>query len=176
MAEGDPPSGDPTPPPGDPPKGDPPKGDPSGQPDPKGKESADELRSALELERRNHKDTLSRLTKLEKDRMTEQEKAVAEAKKQGHDEALLVAGKRLAAAEFRAAAAGRISDPAAALDVLDLSKFVGEDGEPDAKAIASVVEKLAVSLPLPNGRVPAGPRGGTDPPGDQWLRDSIVRS
>ena len=159
-------------PPAEPKAGD--GGDKSGS-----KESADELRAALEAERRTHKDTKSRLDKLERDRMTDQEKAVTEAKKQGHDEALLVAGKRLAAAEFRAAAAGKIANPSAVVDMVDLSKYVGDDGEPDAKAIAAFVDKLVENLGAQapaNGRVPAGPRGGSEPGSkDGWLRDSIVR-
>ena len=169
-------------------------GDSSGQPPPSGdqgsqdggkgdggkKQTSEELLAALEAERRYHKETQGKLVKLEKERMSETEKAIAEAKKAGHDEAILVAGKRLAAAEFRAAAAGRLTDPSATLELLDLSKYVGDDGEPDTKAIAAVVEKLAAGLAPatpPNGRVPAGPRGGTDPaaPTDSWLRDSIIR-
>jgi hypothetical protein len=50
----------------------------------------------------------------------------------------------LARAEFRAAAAGRVDADtlAAYLEDADLSKFVGDDGEPDTKAIESRIKRL----------------------------------
>lgn len=76
--------------------------------------------------------------------MTETEKAVAEAKLAGRTEALTAVGARLATAELRAAAAGRVDQATLAgfLEYADLTKFVGEDGEPDAKAIEAAVKKL----------------------------------
>jgi hypothetical protein len=84
---------------------------------------------------------------LEKQRqasMSEAEKAVAEAEQRGRQSAVNEFGKRLAQTEFRAAAASRNPgfDPAAALEFVDLTKFIGEDGEPDSKAIAKAVERL----------------------------------
>lgn len=76
--------------------------------------------------------------------MTEQERAVAEAEQRGATTALAKTGARLARAEFRASAAGRV-DPAAVdgfLEYADLTKFVGDDGEPDARAIEAAVKRL----------------------------------
>lgn len=75
--------------------------------------------------------------------MTEQEKAVAAARDEGRSEGLRNAGARLVEAEVRAAAKGRVPDVDALLEVLDPSKFLGEDGEPDRDAIAAWVDRFA---------------------------------
>lgn len=84
--------------------------------------------------------------------MTEQERAVADAEQRGRTAALAGAGERLVRAEFRAAAAGRVDKDtlAAYLEDVNLGKFLGDDGEPDVKAIEARIGKLA------------GPVGGTD--------------
>lgn len=136
-----------------------------------------ELKSALNDERKLRREAEAKFTKLEKDHMSEQEKAIAQAKDEGRKEAVQAAGRRLAAAEFKAAAAGKIGDPAAALEVLDLSKFVGEDGEPDQTAIAKVVDRLALAMPVvppPTGRVPAGPRSDGEETPD-FIRSALRR-
>ena len=74
-------------------------------------------------------------------------------------------GKRLAKAAIETAAAKRNADfNPAGLDYLDLTKFVGEDGEPDAKAISAYVEANIPATPgAPSfdggARTPA-PKGG----------------
>jgi hypothetical protein len=87
---------------------------------------------------------------------------VQAAKAEGRAEAVKAAGLKLAAAEFRAAAVGKLADPGAALALLDLSSFVKDDGEVDTPRLADLVGKLAAQLPAPAqapGRVPAGPQG-----------------
>lgn len=85
------------------------------------------------------------LDKFRKAQMTETEKAVAEAEQRGRSAATTAAAGRLARAEFRAAAAGRVERDAldGFLEYADLSKFVGDDGEPDVKSIDAVVKRLA---------------------------------
>jgi hypothetical protein len=87
------------------------------------------------------------LDQLKKSQMTEQEKAVKEAEERGKSAATAAAAARLARAEFRAAAAGRVSKDTldGFLDYADLAKFVGDDGEPDTKAIENVVKRLGGS-------------------------------
>lgn len=65
----------------------------------------------------------------------------AEAKLQTQSQAM---GARLARSEFAAAAAKRNPDAdiSSVLDLVDLSRFVGKDGEPDIKAITDAVAKL----------------------------------
>lgn len=77
--------------------------------------------------------------------MSDQEKALAEAEQRGASAAQARSAARVAVAEFKAAAVGRVSESALAgfLEYADVSKFVGEDGEPDSKAIQSAVKKLA---------------------------------
>lgn len=77
--------------------------------------------------------------------MTEQEKAVAEARTVGATEAARAAAPRLVRAELRAAAADAGLPKGALagfLEYADLTRFVGDDGEVDEKAIAAAVKKL----------------------------------
>src|ERR1700761_7767244 len=67
----------------DPAKAEPDKGKPEpDKPDNKGKPQDDyaELKAALDAERKQRRETEAKLNKLEKDRMTETEKAIAQAK------------------------------------------------------------------------------------------------
>lgn len=86
------------------------------------------------------------LEKLKAKSMTEQEKAVAEAKAAGLSEAAKTYGSRLATAELKAAAASKGVDLSSISDLIDASRFVGEDGEVDTTVIGKAVEKLAKSL------------------------------
>lgn len=99
----------------------------------------------------------SDLEKLRKAQMTEAEKLVAEAETRGRTSALTEIGQRLVRAEFRAQAAGRVDGLDDLLDDLNLAKFIGEDGEPDVKAIAARVARLAPPPPAEDPRAP-GPR------------------
>lgn len=77
--------------------------------------------------------------------MTEQEKAVAAAKAEGQTQAARDSAPRLVRAELRATAAeaGLSQDALAGfLEYADLSKFVGDDGQPDDKAIKAAVKRL----------------------------------
>lgn len=95
-------------------------------------------------------------SELEKQRqasMSEAEKAIAEAEARGRTTAATEFGKELAQEKFDALAGRRNPDfdTAKALEFVDLGKFLGEDGRPDAKAIAEAVERLV-------------PAGSTAPP------------
>jgi hypothetical protein len=127
------------------------------------------LRASLEEERRQRREAEGKLGKLEQQHMTDQEKAIAQAKEEGRAEAAQAASLRLAAAEFRAQAAGKIANPDAALAVLDLSKLL-KDGEPDKTAIGKLVDQLA-AVPPPPGKVPAGPRDPGNGLATDWLGD-----
>lgn len=93
------------------------------------------------------------------DAMSESERAVEEAKQAARAEAATAYGKRLARTEFDALAGRRNPDfdTASALEYVDLGKFVGDDGEPDTKAIKAAVERL---VPLAGTRTTydGGPR------------------
>lgn len=113
------------------------------------------------------------LEKFRKASMTEAEKAVAEAEAKGRTAAMADFGKRLAKAELDTAAARRNPDfDTAALEYVDLSKFIGEDGEPDKKAIQAAVERL---VPEARGSAPSfdgGARKSAPKGGDM---NSVIR-
>lgn len=85
------------------------------------------------------------LEDLRKQAMTDQERAVAEAKAAGRAELMVEMGAKLVAAEFRAAATGRIDDGALAVLMarLDLRQFINDDGDPDPKAIGEFIDGIA---------------------------------
>jgi hypothetical protein len=97
---------------------------------------------------------------LQQQHMIDDEKALQAARDQGRAEAFKAAGLRIAAAEFRAVAAGKLADPAAALEVLDLSRFVSDEGEVDSADLTAVVAKLAAALRPDRGG--QGKRAGSD--------------
>lgn len=76
--------------------------------------------------------------------MSDAERAVAEAEARGRTAATTEFGKKLAQTQFDALAGRRNPDfdTAKALEFVDLSKFLGEDGEPNSKAITDAVERL----------------------------------
>lgn len=95
--------------------------------------------------------------------MTESERAVAEAREAGAAEVRSQYGTRLARTQWEAEAARRNPgyDAAGALEDLNLAKFIGEDGEPDAKAIAASVARLvpeASNGPTPTPSFDGGTR------------------
>lgn len=82
--------------------------------------------------------------------------------------------EQLVRAELRAAAAGRLRDPADALALVDVAALVGTNGDVDGAAVASALDQLVKDKPylavtegsvnaLPWGDVGAGQRSGTDP-------------
>jgi len=113
------------------------------------------------------------------DAMTESERAIEEAKQSARAEAATEYGKRLARTEFDAAAGRRNPDfdTASALEFVDLSRFLDENGEPDPKAIKAAVERL-----VPTGDTgPAGFDGGArstskTPDFNQVLRQAAGRA
>jgi hypothetical protein len=120
---------------------------------------------ALAEERRARKAAEKELDTLRKAAMSDQEKAIAEAKTQALAEANKAAAPRLVRAEFKAAAAGKVAKEAldAYLEDVDLSKFVGDDGEPDTKAIEARIKRLGGGQ---SADFDGGARGGAARPQD----------
>ncbi|MFJ2906872.1 hypothetical protein [Streptomyces sp. NPDC087212] len=94
---------------------------------------------------------------------------------------------QLVRAELRAAAAGRLRDPADALALLDVAALAGSTGDIDAAAVAAAVEQLVKdkpylaaadpSAPAPVwGDVGAGPRESTDEPEPATPLDRLRRA
>ncbi|MDX2551334.1 hypothetical protein [Streptomyces stelliscabiei] len=93
-------------------------------------------------------------------------------KKEVRDEITADTNARLIRAEVKAAAAGKLADPADAPKFIDLAKIkIGEDGDPDAKQIKKAIEDLLREKPYlaANGQGWGDVGGGgqqTAPPAD----------
>lgn len=136
-------------------------------PDPDGAEALGDpgkrALAAMKAERRAAQDEARRLREeleeikakaegREKEFAAEQERRKVEA------EALAKANDRIRKAEVRAAAAGKLADPADALLHLDLEQFeVGDDGEIDQAAVEAAISELVKSKPY------LAAQGGTGP-------------
>ena len=114
------------------------------------------------------------LEKFRQASMTESEKAIAEAEAKGRTAAATEFGAELARERFDALAGRRNPDfdTAQALEYVDLSKFLGEDGRPDAKAIAAAVERL---VPAPAGGLPNFDGGTRKPPPSGGDMNALLR-
>lgn len=124
--------------------------------------SLDDLTSKLEGQKKVNRDlerkldearrALDRLPTLEAEiaKLQGREAEYAEQQKAREAEraALAKADERILRAEVRAAATGRLADPADAFAYIDLSSFeVGDDGEVDAAAIGAAIEDLISRKP-----------------------------
>lgn len=114
-----------------------------------GKQALDRMKAQLKEARAKAKnaDALqAELDELRATTMSETEKAIEQARKEGHalgsTETALAYGSKLVDAEVRAAAAGRNIDVDVLLEGLDRSRFLTE-GEVDSAAIGQWVDKLA---------------------------------
>lgn len=96
---------------------------------------------------------------LKRSSMTEQERAVDEARAAARTEVMAEVAETRVDDAVRAAAAGRTVDIEALLEGLDRRKFVGDDAQPDRKAITEWLDRVA-----PAGRTVTdlgqGARGG----------------
>lgn len=105
------------------------------------------------------------LEKLRSSAMSEQEKAVEKARKEGETTATLAGAKRLAKAEFKAAAAGAGVSLGDAEALIDFARFVTDNGDVDEAEIAKAVKSLAKLAPRPgsSGGDFGGGNGGGQP-------------
>jgi hypothetical protein len=102
-------------------------------------------------ELRQLREQAAELERLQEENASADEKALKAARKEGASAERTRLGQRLAAAELKAAAAGKVAGFEALVEDLNLSKFVGEDGEPDAEAITATVERLIALAPAQQG-------------------------
>lgn len=109
--------------------------------------------------------------------MSEAEKAVAEAEKRGRTAATSEFSQRLVRSEFDALAGRRNPDVKTdeVLEYIDLAKFVGEDGEPDSKAIQAAVERLVPEAAGQAARPPGFDSGSRTPPPKQSSMSDRIR-
>jgi len=146
---------------------------------------------ALESERKLRRDADKRARDLEAELATlrtaslsDQEKAVEAARNEGRNEGL----RRVVEAEVRAAAAGKLANPALAAKLLDVDSFIPTDGgEVSAERIGAALEELLAANPYlrietpgstppaPAGAPPAAP-AGTAPGGARGGPNSVAGS
>lgn len=106
---------------------------------------------------------IKELEQLRAAQMSDSEKAIAEAEKRGRDAALKELRADMARTKLQAAAAGKVADVEALLEVVDVSRFIKEDGI-DEEAIAATIERLTKVAPAQPaqpkfGNVELGPQG-----------------
>ncbi|GGS88460.1 hypothetical protein ACFFV7_50985 [Nonomuraea spiralis] len=106
------------------------------------------------------------LAKLKQQSMSEQEKAVEQAKAEGRAEAAREHGRQLAESKFEAALAKKGIELGDVADLIDVGKFVKDDGTVDQDAITKAVArlaKLAPKAPSTSGGDFGGGNGGGAP-------------
>lgn len=112
----------------------------------KGKRALDSMKSKWKNERTRRQQLEARVSELESASGGDDDDA---ARQRAADTAALAkANSRIVRAEVRAAASGKLSDPADALSFIDLDQFeVGEDGDVDQEEIAEAIEDLVRRKP-----------------------------
>lgn len=110
----------------------------------------------------------------------EAEHAAQQAAQAVKDEALAGANSRILKAEIRAAAAGKLADPADALAYIPLDKFeVNDEGEVDATAITTAIDELISKKPYlaaQGGRFQGSADGGTRNESGKSIDDQIAEA
>lgn len=94
--------------------------------------------------------------------MSDTDRAVAQAKAEARTEALREVGSKLAESAVRVAAAGRNVDVDALLEGVDAARFLDDNGDPDTKAIAAWMDRVAPAEPSRRD-FGQGVRGGQTP-------------
>jgi hypothetical protein len=87
------------------------------------------------------KDKASKYEEHQKATQSEHEKAIAEARAEERVKAQSGFAEKLAAAEVKAALTGLVDDPDDIIEDLNLSRFVGADGEVDSEAVKALKTK-----------------------------------
>lgn len=126
-------------------------------------------RDARKAAEKASKDAEARIAELERQQLSDQERAVAEARDEGrklaqteYEAQMSAAQTRLAESELRAALVGKVADVDAILALTDASRFV-KDGEVDRDTITETAERLGAAAPVAPQQYPPvdlGPRNG----------------
>jgi hypothetical protein len=142
------------------------------------------LKKALAAERKAHRDESRRAKALEqqladKDKPAE-EAALDQARREAREEAMTASHARLVRAELKAALAGRVSNPAVALRLIDASEIeVTADGDVDSDSVAAAVDALLAEAPELaskrfSGTADQGTKGKSDKP-SQMTHEEVKR-
>lgn len=150
-----------------------------------GKDWKTETERWRHLSRENEKQAKAyqtELTKLKQAAMSEQERAIAEARAEADKAAAVKYGGRVVDAELRGELKARRLDEKqieAHLRYLDRTRFLTEDGEPDGKAIAEWVEGIAPPPARPGmpygSDLGQGARGQAEPSNPNQAMNSLLR-
>jgi hypothetical protein len=134
-----------------------------------GKKALDTMKAKLRAEREKRRTLEARLAERDKPAAGEQPDPEALAR-QAEAQAMARVNERLVKAEVRAAAAGKLANPADAALFLDLSQFeVDDDGNVDADEVADAIEDLLKSRPY------LAAQGGSTKPRFHGTADSGAR-
>ena len=114
-----------------------------------GKKALDAMKTQRNAARREARDLKRRIAELEAKASDGKDGADPDAiKAEARREALAQANERILRSEVKAAAAGKLADPADALRLLDLSAFeVDDDGTIDEEEIADAIDALLTAKP-----------------------------
>jgi len=142
------------------------------------------LKKALAAERKAHRDAVKRakaaeLAVADKDKPAD-EQALDAARREAREEVLKKANERVVRSELKAAAAGKVKNPALALKLIDMSEIdVSDDGEVDADAVSDAITtlldeypELAVDAAKFGGSADQGSKGRQSAP-SQLTREQI---
>lgn len=137
---------------------------------------AEDFEAKWKAQQKVNRDLERKLEQARTASMDEAEKAVHEAEQRGRSAATQEFGQRLARTEFDALAARRNPDFKTddVLEYVDMSKMVGDDGEPDKRALKAAVERL---VPEAQGQPGGSPQFGggtrTPPPQSKTFGDEL---
>jgi hypothetical protein len=148
-----------------------------------GGDELSQLRAAIADERKRREKAQRELDDLRKTKMTDDERALAEAEERGAARVRAELAQRMLEAEVRGLAAPRLADPQDAVRLLDLGELLDGDGTYDRGQIEAALDELVKAKPYlargaSNGaaaRVPPGARdsGGTGQSADDFLRQMV---
>lgn len=110
-----------------------------------GKKALESERNARKAAEKEAKELRDKFEGLQRSQMSDQEKAIADAREAGKLEGLAAGASLIAQAEFRAAAAGRLTDDQVTklIPGLDVKAFLADDGTVDSKKIRDFVDGIA---------------------------------
>lgn len=132
-----------------------------------GKKALDAMKAERNAARRDLRDAKAERDALKAERENAgkpaEELALSEAEKRGEAKATAAANARVLRSELKAAAKGKLADPADVLAFIDLEDFeIGADGEVDSDALSDAIDALLSKKP----HLAAGPvrrfDGGAD--------------
>lgn len=107
---------------------------------------------------RQSKANAAELDKLRKAGLSDQDKAIEEAREAGRAEAAKASATKLAAAELKA-----VGVPKDLVEDLDLTKFLDDSGEVDADKVEAHAKRYSAITKQGSGSADGGPRGGDKP-------------